>query len=178
MRLHSRCRLGLYHLKAWPFTSKVADSHMAGNLVWLLVGSLTFSPLGCVTTITTWWLACPGVNKSRNQGKCDKVLGLLSKVTDHYFCNFLLINSYWSHWDQCRSLIHSWKRIHKGATTKRQGLPGATLELSYHRSPSIHPTHMHWAHTEELGTKHRRKQTKVPAFMIHTFYKRPERQQV
>ena len=80
--------------RAGGFTSKVADLHMAGNLVWLLVGSLTFSPLGCVTTITTWRLACPGVSKSRHQGKCDEVLGLLSKVTDHCFCHFLLINSY------------------------------------------------------------------------------------
>lgn len=64
------------------------------------------------------------VNATRSQDWSPKSSPLPSQ--------FLIINSYWSHWDQYWSLIHSWTRTHKGLNTRKQGSPGASLEASYH----------------------------------------------
>lgn len=67
---------------------------MAGMLVWLLAGSLTFSPLGCVTILTTCGLLPPEW-ENPDHSKGYQVSGLVSKVksvtvtVSHY--PFLLI---------------------------------------------------------------------------------------
>lgn len=128
--LHT-CQLGLHHLKDWTGLNDWHPkwfTHIVAQLVCLLVGSCTFAPQGCVTAVTTWWLASPRVSKSRSQSKCRKFLFDLSPLVLQFPINYIGINT---------GIPYSERGTHRAVDARRQGSLGAILEARYHRSPFV-----------------------------------------
>lgn len=98
MRLQSNVREGYYHLKIWPglesillrwFTRKLASKLVLAVVEYPYFFTTRVSPPGCLSVLTTWWLASPRISNIRYQAHSpfglvlEIILSLMIHPTGH-----------------------------------------------------------------------------------------------